>query len=422
MKSNFLQRLFALSVLLTLPATAPAAEGWWKGNLHTHTLWSDGDDYPEQIAKWYKDNGYHFLTLTDHNTLQVGERWIDVMKSKGGPPALAKYRAAWGEAWVQTRERNGRLEARLKTLADFRKRLEAPGKFLLIQGEEVTDRWKNAPVHMNATNLKTLIRPQGGDSVLDVMQRNMNALLAQRRATGQPMILHLNHPNFGWGVTAEELMHVKGERFFEVFNGHPSVRDRGDKLHASTERMWDIILTRRLAELKLGILYGLATDDAHNYHGIAPNRSNTGRGWVMVRAKQLDAKVLIAALEAGDFYASTGVSLKTLNRSPEKISLTIDPQPGVEYTTQFIGTRAGYDAKQEPYKLASGAKLRVTHQYSDDIGAVLATVKGPRATYALKGDEIYVRAKVTSTARVKNPRGYPEWQSAWVQPIRPRAR
>ena len=290
-----------IAVLSALPGTAPAAEGWWKGNLHTHTLWSDGDDYPEQIAKWYKDNGYHFLTLTDHNTLQVGERWIDVMKSKGGPPALAKYRAAWGEAWVQTRERNGRLEARLKTLADFRKRLEAPGKFLHIQGEEVTDRWKNAPVHMNATNLKTLIRPQGGDSVLDVMQRNMNALLAQRRATGQPMILHLNHPNFGWGVTAEDLMHVKGERFFEVFNGHPSVRDRGDKLHASTERMWDIILTRRLAELKLGILYGLATDDAHNYHGIAPNRSNTGRGWVMVRAKQLDAKALIAALEAGDF-------------------------------------------------------------------------------------------------------------------------
>ena len=65
----------------------------------------------------------------------------------------------------------------------------------------------------------------------------------------------------------------------------------------------------------------------------------------------------------------------------------------------------------------SGAKLRVTHQYSEDVGAVLATVKGVRAVYRLKGDEIYVRAQVTSTKRVKHPRGVPEFQSAWVQPI-----
>ena len=406
---------------LMLASSTFAESQWWKGNLHTHTLWSDGDDYPEQIAKWYKDHGYHFLTLTDHNTLQTGERWIDVMKSKGGPPALTKYQAAWGK-WVETRERNGRLEARLKTLPEFRSRLEVPGKFLMIQGEEVTDRWKTAPVHMNATNLKTLIKPSGGNSVYEVMQRNMNALLAQRKATGQPMILHLNHPNFGWGVTAEEIMRVKGQRFFEVYNGHPSVRDRGDKLHASTERMWDIILTRRLAELNLGILYGLATDDAHNYHGINPNRSNAGRGWVMVRAEKLEANTLVTALEAGNFYASTGVTLNEVKRSPEMLSLTIAVEPGVEYTTQFIGTRKGYDNAHKPYTVDSGAKLRVTHQYSDDIGTVLATGKGKRAVYHFKGDEIYVRAKITASNRMRNPRGYPEFQSAWVQPVRPRGR
>ena len=404
-----------------LASSTFAESQWWKGNLHTHSLWSDGDDYPEQIAKWYKDHGYHFLTLTDHNTLQIGERWIDVMKSKGGPPALTKYQAAWGK-WVETRERNGRLEARLKTLPEFRTRLEAPGKFLMIQGEEITDRWKTAPVHMNATNLKTLIKPSGGNSVYEVMQRNMNALLAQRKATGQPMILHLNHPNFGWGVTAEEIMRVKGERFFEVYNGHPSVRDRGDKLHASTERMWDIILTRRLAELNLGILYGLATDDAHNYHGINPNRSNAGRGWVMVRAEKLEANTLVAALEAGNFYASTGVTLSDVKHSPKMLSLTIAAEPGVEYTTQFIGTRKGYDKTHKPHTVASGAKLRVTHQYSDDIGTVLATVKGRRAVYHFKGDEIYVRAKITASNRVRNPRGYPEFQSAWVQPVSPPGR
>ena len=407
-----------LFVILTTSLAAAEAK-WWKGNLHTHTLWSDGDDYPEQIAKWYKDHGYHFLTLTDHNTLQTGERWIDVMKSKGGPPALDKYSKAWGRAWVQTRTREGRQEVRLRTLEEFRSHLEKPESFLMIKGEEITDRWKNAPVHMNATNLRELIKPQGGNSVLEVMQANMNQLLSQRKTTGQPMFLHLNHPNFGWGVTAEDLMRVKGESFFEVYNGHPSVRNGGDKTHASTERMWDIINTRRLSELNMNILYGLATDDSHNYHGLSPGRSNSGRGWVMVRAAKLEPVSLISAMESGDFYSSTGVTLKELTQTKKEIAISVALEKGISYTIQFIGTRKGYDPKNEPYTLVSGAKLRVTHRYSDDIGQVLATIKGPRAVYRLKGDEIFVRAKIISSKLQKNAITPNAHEMAWTQPITP---
>ncbi len=407
-----------LFVILTTSLAAAEAK-WWKGNLHTHTLWSDGDDYPEQIAKWYKDHGYHFLTLTDHNTLQTGERWIDVMKSKGGPPAFEKYSKSWGRTWVQTRTREGRQEVRLRTLEEFRSHLEKPEVFLMIKGEEITDRWKNAPVHMNATNLRELIKPQGGNSVLEVMQANMDQLLAQRKATGQPMFLHLNHPNFGWGVTAEDLMRVKGESFFEVYNGHPSVRNIGDKTHASTERMWDIINTRRLNELNMNILYGLATDDSHNYHGLAPGRSNSGRGWVMVRAAKLEPVSLISAMESGNFYSSTGVTLKELTQTKKEIAISVALEKGISYTIQFIGTRKGYDPKNEPYTLVSGAKLRVTHRYSDDIGQVLATIKGPRAVYRLKGDEIFVRAKIISSKLQKNAITPNANEMAWTQPITP---
>ena len=412
------QFILFLSLVFKLAAAEVEAK-WWKGNLHTHTHWSDGDDYPEQIAKWYKTNGYHFLTLTDHNTLQMGERWIDVMKSKGGPPAFIKYSTDWGEDWVQTRTRAGRQEVRLRTLEEFRKKLETPGEFLLMQGEEVTDRWKTAPVHMNAINLRELIKPQGGNSVYEVMQRNMNALAAQRKATGQPMFLHLNHPNFGWGVTAEDLMKVKGEQFFEVYNGHPSARNLGDKTHASTERMWDIINTRRIGELNMKILYGLATDDSHNYHGMAANRSNSGRGWVMVRALNLEPKALINALESGDFYSSTGVTLKELKQTKEKIAISIAAEKGVSYTIKFIGTRKGYDPKSKPYILPSGAKLRVTHRYSEDIGKMLATVKGTKATYRLKGNELFVRAQITSSKAQKNAITPNATEMAWTQPVTP---
>ena len=59
--------------------TGPQVElNWYKGNLHTHSLWSDGDDYPEMIMKWYQEHGYHFVSLSDHNILAEGDHWITV--------------------------------------------------------------------------------------------------------------------------------------------------------------------------------------------------------------------------------------------------------------------------------------------------------------------------------------------------------
>ncbi|HIE52199.1 MAG TPA: hypothetical protein EYP85_10605 [Armatimonadetes bacterium] len=45
-----------------------AIEGrWFKGNLHTHTTNSDGDRSPVQIVEHYRNQGYDFLFITDHN-------------------------------------------------------------------------------------------------------------------------------------------------------------------------------------------------------------------------------------------------------------------------------------------------------------------------------------------------------------------
>ena len=46
-----------------------AATRWYKGSLHAHTINSDGDSPPYDVLTWYKRHGYHFLAITDHNTL-----------------------------------------------------------------------------------------------------------------------------------------------------------------------------------------------------------------------------------------------------------------------------------------------------------------------------------------------------------------
>jgi hypothetical protein len=409
--------LFLLLAHVSIGLTANSTR-WWKGNLHTHSFWSDGDDYPEMIADWYKSRGYDFLGFTDHNTLHNSNKWVSIEKNKGGVKAFEKYSAKFGADWVNTREdeKAGR-QIRLKQFSEYRGRFEEPGKFLLIQCEEISDRHLTAPIHVNAHNLREAIKPQGGDSMVDVMQRNVDAVFAQRERTGQPMIPHINHPNFGWAITAEELMQVKREKFFEVYNGHPSVHNEGDATRAGLERVWDIVLTKRLGELGLEVMYGLATDDGHAYHEFDIKKSNPGRGWIVVRAAELTPASLITAMESGDFYSSSGVTLKDVRSSTKELAIEIAAEPGVTYTTEFIGTRKGYGGKSEPQRTPKGDAVRVTHRYSADIGKVLAIVKGPKASYTLKGDELYVRARITSSKLKENPYREGEFEQAWVQPV-----
>jgi hypothetical protein len=391
---------------------------WLKGNLHTHSLWSDGDDYLEMIALWYRDRDYDFLCFTDHNVLaQSKDRWVDIAKKPTGKDALRKLKDRFPEGWVDERVVDGRTEVRLKTFSEVNAKVGQPGKFLLIQGEEVTDRFGKYPIHLCAANVKELIPPMRGESVAGTIQKNVDALVSQRERTGQSMMIHLNHPNFGYAVTAEDLMRVRGEKFFEVYNGHPGVNNSGNAEHASTERMWDIILTKRLGEFQLPVMYGLATDDGHNYHGIPSRKSEPGRGWVMVLAEALDPESIIPAMERGDFYSTSGVMLSKVTSSSQGLSVEVKSEPGVDYRIEFIGTESGYDTNSEPVLDKKGNEVLATRRYSADIGKVFSTHDGPSASYSFTGKEIYVRARITSNRKHANPSEIDDFEQAWVQPV-----
>src|SRR5687767_9105455 len=82
---------------------------WFKGNLHTHSFWSDGDEYPEMIMDWYKSHGYNFIALSDHNILAEGEKWIKVPKSKMYEDGFRNYLSKFGKDWVTSKEDTGRM-------------------------------------------------------------------------------------------------------------------------------------------------------------------------------------------------------------------------------------------------------------------------------------------------------------------------
>ncbi|MAE65673.1 MAG: hypothetical protein CMJ18_15500 [Phycisphaeraceae bacterium] len=402
------------------PAPAPPAPRWFKGNTHTHTLWSDGNDFPEMVVDWYRKQGYQFLVLSDHNVVLRGQRWMQtqvVEKRAPGRGALARYQKRFGADWVELRERGGQQQVRLKPLAEFRPRFEKPGEFLLIEGEEITDSFKRKPIHINALNLEELIKPRKGKSIRDTMRNNLRAVQAQAAKAGKTIIAHLNHPNYGWGVTAEDLAYVLEDRFFEVYNGHPGVRHTGDALHASVERMWDVVNTIRVGILKAKPMLAVATDDSHHYHGRGTVTS--GRGWIQVRSRSLAPDAIMEAMNRGDFYASSGVTLSDLRYDAEARTLTvaIDSKPNVTYEIRFSGTRRDWDRASYPIVNVNGVELHATRRYSKDVGALFATVRGDRASYQLKGDELYVRATVVSSRPHPNASFKGQVEEAWTQPV-----
>ena len=295
---------------------------WYKGNTHTHTVESDGDSPPEYVARWYKEHGYDFLVLSDHNVFTD--------------------------------------PAQLSHLTD--------SAFILIPGEEVTSSYESVPVHVNGLNLPGLVNPRTGSTLVATIQNNVDAI---REVEGVP---HVNHPNFRWAFGAEELAQVENDRLLEIYNGHPSVHNEGGGGFPSLEEIWDMLLTGGKR------IYGIAVDDAHHFQGeFSADRANPGRGWISVRARALDAAEIMQQLEAGQFYASTGVRLADVVTEERRLEIHIAPRGDFRYTTTFIG---------------SG-------------GRVLAVSMENPAVYTLQGGERYVRAKVTDS------RG----DAAWVQPV-----
>jgi hypothetical protein len=387
---------FAALVLMAAAMSAQIdpdpAPRWWRGNLHTHTLWSDGDDFPEMIADWYREQGYHFLALSDHNVLSNGDRWMagPAINRRAGVDAVARYRKRFGDNWVQRRGD----EVRLKTFEEYRPLVEERNRFLMIQAEELTGAAGDGrTLHMNASNLAEQLVFQMGSTIRESITRNLQMVEESGKRTGREPLLHVNHPNYKWGVTAEDLAAVVGERFFEVWNGVDGDNDPGDATRPGTDAIWDTANTLRIVQYQAAPLYGLATDDSHNYHG-NKTHSPPGRAWVMVRARHLTPESIVRALKAGEFYASTGVELAEVTFDKKTLALRIVGRAGERYVTRFIGTRKG------------GAP-----------GVVLAEVAGVTPSYTLRGDELYVRAVVTSSAAPVVASEEFGYQRAWTQPV-----
>lgn len=117
-------------------------------------------------------------------------------------------------------------------------------------------------------------------------------LSARARATGAFVVAA--HP-YWYGVTAREIASLGAVEAVETYNATcEGLSDRGDSWH---------VLDDLLAQGRRYL--ACATDDAH----FRPERPDSQRAWVQVKASHLDPGALLEALHAGHFYSSMGPEL-----------------------------------------------------------------------------------------------------------------
>ncbi len=327
----------APSIATAGPGGARRATGFLKGQTHLHSGNSgDSRTPPADVVRWYAARGYDFIVFTDHNRVT-------------------------------------------RAPAD-------PGGMLVLPGVELTQ------------NLPTCSPPEQGYTcnlhvnALFVSPSAPSAIEVTPPASGQRVdcyqlaldltaslggVAQLDHPNFRYGAGPALVTELarRGVRLLEIANASIDSNNPGDEAHPSTEAMWDAALTAGHD------VWGVASDDAHHYDDAADARGRGetafvgDRGWVMVRSARDPAQIR-AAMERGDFYASTGVELARLEVRREAIVIE--------------------------------AEGRVVFRFLGPGGHVLGTAEGTSARFDLAGRRGYVRAVVTDGAG----------RQAWVQPVR----
>lgn len=318
-----------------------------KGQVHAHTSRSfDAATPVDKVISFYARRGYDFLALTDHNHITITK--------------------------------------------------DAPSSITMISAVELTYNAQScdppAPLggvcalHSSVLFLNPLRDATGGRHFTFPFRRSRKQALMLQLTKSQDLegLFVINHPTYQQGIDASLLDYFlsEGVRHVEFFNA--GVIRRGKKGQEAeieqAEELWDAMLTRGHRVLALG------GDDAHQYPENFPDAVNSAgqvvlsgdHVWLMVRAaKEPDA--IRRAIEAGDYYVSSGPELRTLRRETNRLCVRVQEQEGRGYSVHFVGS-GGY---------------------------ILGQVEGPSACYRPQGDEGYVRAVVRSD----------DGKRVWTQPL-----
>ncbi len=269
----------------------PEKGTFFKANLHCHTTISDGEMSPQEIKQRYMSEGYSVIAFTDH------EYMIDHSDlSDAGFLALKGYEISVNQpsrgTWSTAKTTHLNLIARTP---DVRRQLfPAP-----------ENAWFEAPPESRNVECISAERPQGYDAA------SIQSIIDEANKNG--FLVAYNHPVWSLAVH-EDYAGLRGLWAMEIYNGGADIEGTSD-----FAAVYDHFL-RECRSIKC-----LATDDNHSARPSWSPQRHCGLGWVCIKAEALDYRNIIAALENGDFYSSTGPEIYSLTAENGAVKIKCSP-------------------------------------------------------------------------------------------------
>ena len=278
----------------------PEKGRFYKANLHTHTTVSDGTMTPAELKEHYKSQGYSIIAYTDHELIVDHS---DLADEDFLPITGMEYAVLEPGEYISAKT----IELNLYARDPHNVGHVCFDKETVIHGEK----WRAESVTLAGPPCKKVFDMAFLQHVID-------------EANKYGFLVCLNHPAYSM-VSPEEFGDFRGLFAMEIFN---SCSLFGIGVDEYNPAMYDWMLRHGK------MLHCIAADDTHTKNGpdeIGP----CFRGWCMLKLEKLDYGSAIAALEKGDFYASTGPDILSLYVEDGKVTITCSPVKMIKMATKY---------------------------------------------------------------------------------------
>lgn len=282
---------------------------WYKGNLHAHTIHSDGKLTPEQSVQAYKQHGYSFMCLSEHDHFTDWRQQLDsedfiLLPGLEASTCLVDTSQMDIDAQELLAGRDY-LEMNTDELWwDFCKK----GKFRILKTHHIHGILGN--VAMQAAAGDKCLR-EDELTPIRVYLDKWNGQKAAQDLTdylqSRGCFTTYNHPIWS-RVDTEDVRDLQGAWAMEVYN-YATVNECGE---GEDTTFWDAMLRRGTK------INAFAADDNHN-GGVYPESFG---GFVMVQAEALTHENIVNALMEGRYYSSSGAVITQYGMTENTVHVT----------------------------------------------------------------------------------------------------
>lgn len=259
----------------------PKTGNFYKANLHCHTTCSDGKKTPAEVKELYQRLGYSIVAYTDHDIFLHHDELTD-----------DKFLALHGFEMETNEVKTGNAPTKTCHLC----------LIALEKSNKIQPMWHRTKYMIgNSGNYRDKIKfnENEPDYERKYSSEGISEIIRIGRENG--FFVTYNHPT--WSLEDyRNYTGFTGMNAMEIFNGSCIVGGFGDY----NPRVYDDILRSGQR------IYCVGGDDNHNFAPDTSRRSDSGKAFTVIKAKNLKYRTVTKALENGDFYASEGPEIYEL--------------------------------------------------------------------------------------------------------------